>query len=257
MDLPSTRIETTRRRWVKQFILGSAAALIGPRWSSRVLAEVTATGPGPGILRLQPSAFPALANPGGSVQVNFIDYLKPFTLNRVSADLFVTLDSVCTHSGCTVGRFIVANNRMRCPCHGSRYDIEGRVFRDADGNSTEPAPDDLVRYATTYDTATGIIAITIPDLALHIESISVHQHGENGHLRLKLVFPATYGAVYEIRYQPDLASPLRIAPFSLTPGGEAVLTSVGPQVEGNLTAYVDATGPRGFFVVGVKLTEVV
>ena len=101
MDLPSTRIETTRRRWVKQFILGSAAALIGPRWSSRVLAEVTATGPGPGILRLQPSAFPALANPGGSVQVNFIDYLKPFTLNRVSADLFVTLDSVCTHSDCT------------------------------------------------------------------------------------------------------------------------------------------------------------
>ena len=35
------------------------------------------------------------------MQVNFIDYLKPFTLNRVSADRFVTLDSVCTHSDCT------------------------------------------------------------------------------------------------------------------------------------------------------------
>ena len=241
---------------MKQFILGSTVALIGPRWSSRILAEVTATGPGPGILRLKASAFPALAGPGGSVQVSFIDYLKPLTLNRVSADRFVTLDSVCTHSGCTVGRFSVEDNRMRCPCHGSRYDIEGRVFRDADGNSTEPAPDDLVRYATHYEAATGIINITIPDLALHIKSISAHQLGENGQLRLKLVFPATYGAIYEICYQPDLASPLRIAPFSLTPGGEAVLTSVGPQVEGSVTAYVDAAGPRGFFVVGVKLTEI-
>ena len=132
--------------------------------------------------------------------------------------------------------------------HGRRSRRRGRLgasassddacsFRDGDGNSTEPAPDDLVRYATHYEAATGSIAITIPDFALHIESISVHQLGENGHLRLKLAFPATYGAVYEICYQPDLASPLRIAPFSLT-------------------ACVDAVGPRGFFVVGVKLTEI-
>ena len=55
---------------------------------------------------------------------------------------------------------------------------------------------------------------------------------------------------------PTRLPPLRIAPFSLTPGGEAVLTSVGPQVEGSVTAYVDAAGPRGFFVVEVKLTEI-
>ncbi len=252
---PSANLtDTTRRRWVKQFILGSAAALIGPRWTSSVLAEVTSTGPGPGVIRFKPSAFPALTNPGGSVQVKFIDYIPPFTLNRVTADRFVTLDSICTHAGCTVGRFIVANNRMRCPCHGSRYDIEGRVFRDANGDSTEPAPDDLNRYATSYDSASGIIAITLPDLELHIESISVQQQGENGQLRLKLVFPVTYGAVYEISYRPNLATPPLITPFSTTPTGPANQTTVGPEVFGDFTAYVDATGPNGFFSVGVKLT---
>jgi Rieske Fe-S protein len=254
---PSTidPFNATRRQWVKQFMLCSAAALIGPRWSSSVLAEVTRTGPGAGVLRLTPSSFPALENPGGSIQLNFIQGIPPLTLNRVSEDRFVTLDSICTHAGCTVSRFIVANNRMRCPCHGSRYDIEGRVFRDANGISTEPASDDLQRYATSYDPASGIVAITIPDLSLHIESISVHHQSEDGSLRLKLVFPTTYGAVYEIYRQKDLASPLEMISFSATPAGGTNLTSVGPQVQGDFTAYVDATGPHAFFAVGLKLTE--
>ncbi len=246
---------STRRQWVKQFMFGTAAALTGSAWTSRVLAEVTSTGPGPGVLRIKAASYPALAAPGGSVQLSFIDYLKPLTLNRVTADRFVTLDSYCTHSGCTVGRFIVAQNRMRCPCHGSRYDIEGRVFRDSFGESTEPAPDDLGRYATVYDVPTGIVSISIPALALHINSISVHQQGPGESVRLKLVFPVTYGAIYEIRHQATLADPLTLANFSTTPTGAANLTQVGPEAEGSFTAYVDATGSKGFFVVGVRLSE--
>ncbi|RYD22700.1 MAG: hypothetical protein EOP88_07115, partial [Verrucomicrobiaceae bacterium] len=117
----------SRRAWVKQFVLGTAAALTGPRWIGNVLADVGSTPAGAAVLRLKVTDFPALAEPGGSVQMVFNEIMKPFTLNRVSTDRFVTLDSVCTHAGCTVGKFIVANNRMRCPCHGSRYDIEGRV----------------------------------------------------------------------------------------------------------------------------------
>ncbi len=266
MNFPLSNLtEPNRRRWVKQFMLGSAAALIGPRWSSSVLAEVVSTGPGPGVLRLKPSSFPVLANPGGSIQLGFMAGNKPLTLNRVAADRFVTLDTICTHSQCTVGRYkehILRINPplsafyMRCPCHGSRYDIEGRVFRNAFGDSTEPAPDDLGRFETSYDAANDLIAITIPDLALHIDSISVHQQGENGRIRLKLVFPTSYGADYEIRYQSDLSSPLQIALFSLTPNGQADQTSTGSQVQGDFAAFVDATGQKGFFVVGVKLTDV-
>lgn len=267
--------DTTRRRWVKQFILGSVATLTAPKWIGTMLAEVTPTGPGPGVIRLKPADIivqelardsngqilrdqngnaifvpvAPLANPGGSVQLNFIQNTPPLTLNRVSADRFVALDSICTHAGCTVARFIVANNEMRCPCHGSRYDIEGHVV-------VGPAEEPLARFTTSYDEASGIVAITIPALALHIESISVQQPGENGQVRLKLVFPVTSGAVYEILFQPDLSSPSQPISYATTPTGVANQTAVGPNFSGDFTAYVDASGPRGFFTVGVRLTPV-
>jgi nitrite reductase/ring-hydroxylating ferredoxin subunit len=246
----------TRRHWVKQFVLGSAASLVGGSCISRVLAEVTTTGPGLGVLRIKPASFPALANAGGSIQLQFIEGFNPLTLNRINADRFIALNSTCSHAGCSVARFIVGNNRMQCPCHGSRYDIEGRVFRDAFGNSTEPAPDDLERYTTQYDQASGLISISLPNLALHIKSISVQQQGLGGSMRLKLLFPVSFGATYEIRHQADLSSPFNLISFATTPTGPANRTSVGPENEGNFTAYVDAVGSRGFFVVGVRLTEV-
>jgi Rieske Fe-S protein len=257
MNSNSESLETrTRRRWVKQFMFGSVAALTGPTWSSRVFAEVIPTGPGAGVLRIKASSYPALSAIGGSVQLLFIGYLKPFTLNRVEEDRFVTLDSVCTHSGCTVARFNVANHQMQCPCHGSRYDIEGRVFRDVNGISTEPAPDDLGRYATSYDAPSDMISITIPDVALHINSISVHKEGPGDVVRLKLVFPVSYGAIYEIRYQTDLSGPSALISYSKKATGLANQTTVGPEEEGSFTAYVDASGPQGFFSVGLRLTEV-
>lgn len=266
--------ETTRRNWVKQFILGSAASLTAPNWIGSVLAEVTSTGPGPGVIRLKAAEIivqelqlgpngqvlrdqngnaifapvAPLANPGGSVQFNFIQNTAPLTLNRVTADRFVALDSICTHAGCTVARFILANNRMTCPCHGSRYDIEGRVIRG-------PAEEPLAQFATDYDAASGIVAITIPALALHIESISVHQQGPDGSVRMKLSFPVSYGAIYEIRHQADLAAPFNLVSFSNTPTGVANQTVIGPEATGNFTAYVDASGSRGFFTVGVRLTQ--
>lgn len=254
----ATHTDITRRRWVKQFVLGSAAAMIGPHWSSTILAQVTSTGPGPGVIRIKPSAFSALASPVGSVQLQFSQIIAPLTLNRVSADRYVVLDSVCTHAGCTVGRFKIENGEssMICPCHSSRYDIEGRVFRNAQGVSTEPAPDDLGRYASHFDAATGIIAITLPGLRLHIESISVHQQGKNDQLRLKLVFPVAFGALYEIRYQSDLSSPGQLISYANTPTGIANQTTIGPSASGNFTAYVDATGSKGFFSVGVRLKDI-
>lgn len=244
----------SRRGWVKQFVLGTATALTGPRWIGNVLADVESTPAGAAVLRLKVADFPTLAEPGGSVQMIFNEILKPFTLNRVTTDRFVTLDSVCTHAGCTVGKFIVANNRMRCPCHGSRYDIEGRVFRDENGVSTEPAQNDLARFVTGYDVENGIISITIPNLALGVKSIDVARQGADESIRLKLVFPVTALSVYEIRHQSEPGAPGTLVGFSLTPDGPADRMAAFPQDDGDFTAYVDSTGPRGFFVVGLKLT---
>jgi len=269
---------STRRWWVKQFMLGTAATLSGPRWMGTVLAEVTPTDPGPGVIRLKVADLTAmienelgvlvpvavLAAPGGSVQYSFNTGFHPFTLNRVEVDHFVTLDSVCTHNGCVVGRYkarVVGTdesvnppvpilvNLMKCPCHGSQYDIEGRVIGG-------PAQRDLARFETSYDTVTDTVCITIPNLALHISSISMHQQGPGETLRLNLVIPVTAYSRYEISHQSALSGPYSRIPFATTASGPANQTVLSRTTDGEVTMYVDATGASGFFVVGVLLGDV-
>ncbi len=45
---------------------------------------------------------------------------------------------VCTHLGC-IYNWIPANDRFECPCHGSKYRLDGRRIE-------EPAPRDLDRF---------------------------------------------------------------------------------------------------------------
>ena len=49
----------------------------------------------------------------------------PALLMRTT-DGFVALSLVCTHLGCTVD---TESDGFACPCHGSRYDGQGRVVR--------------------------------------------------------------------------------------------------------------------------------
>ncbi len=59
---------------------------------------------------------------------------------------YLVLEGVCTHLGCAPGaRFQPGDPELGaswpggfyCPCHGSRFDLAGRVFKDV------PAPDNL------------------------------------------------------------------------------------------------------------------
>jgi nitrite reductase/ring-hydroxylating ferredoxin subunit len=206
------------------------------------------------VLRLELADYPSLASVGGSLQLVFMDETHPFTLNRVSTTRFVTLDSICTHQGCVVGRYQSVHGYMRCPCHQSRFDIEGRVFRNASGVSTEPAPSDLNQFATAFDTTAGVISITIPGLALAVHSIKVVQRNAAGNLRLKLDFPVTAKATYEIRHHTSLDGGFTVIPFATTASGTPTPTVFTPTASGNATVYVDASGPKGFFVVALKLT---
>jgi nitrite reductase/ring-hydroxylating ferredoxin subunit len=196
-----------------------------------------------------------LAQVGGSVKYQFHDFIKPLIINRVSSTRLVALDSTCTHQGCSVGKFVVQDQRMRCPCHGSRYDIEGRVFRDAEGNSTEPASDDLARFVTSYDAASDVVSVVLPDIQLSVRSISVHQRSAGGAMRLKLVFPATAFATYEVQYAASPAGPFTRVPFALSASAASNLQTHMPEDDGDLAVYVDATGQRGFFAVGLVLTR--
>lgn len=71
--------------------------------------------------------------PPGSV--TFLPDRRVYVFN--SADGFFCISSVCTHLGCNVRH---AGTGFLCPCHGSRYDENGRVVAG-------PAPKPLAWYA--------------------------------------------------------------------------------------------------------------
>jgi Rieske Fe-S protein len=54
---------------------------------------------------------------------------------------FVGLSSICSHRGCTVG---LDGEQLRCPCHGSTFDLEGRATRG-------PASEPLARFTVLVE----------------------------------------------------------------------------------------------------------
>jgi cytochrome b6-f complex iron-sulfur subunit len=58
------------------------------------------------------------------VQTSVGDFLVAHT----SQNAFVALSAICTHQTCIITGF--ANQTYVCPCHGSTYDINGRVTGD-------------------------------------------------------------------------------------------------------------------------------
>ena len=128
--------ESSRRDFLKLATTGllSAAGLIGLGGLIRFLDFESAPPPKTVFDLGSASKYPA-----GSLTM----------LPEVPAVLFSTrtgfraLSLVCTHLGCTVEQ---ATDGFKCPCHGSRYDPQGKVLK---GPALKPLP--LLRIETTAD----------------------------------------------------------------------------------------------------------
>lgn len=72
---------------------------------------------------------------------------------RLTIDDYRTFTNLCTHSGCGIGLF--ESQRMKCQCHGSEFDVDGR-------NVAGPAPEPLARYLTTFAASRRTLSITRP-----------------------------------------------------------------------------------------------
>lgn len=70
---------------------------------------------------------------GGALVVQDGPGGRPVVLARPRGDEVVAFSAVCTHQGCTVQ---ADQEALRCPCHGSTYDLTG-------ANTGGPAPSPL------------------------------------------------------------------------------------------------------------------
>lgn len=90
----------------------------------------------------------ALNDIGGAVLVESIAGV--FLLSRTSANSFTAIDAECSHQSCTVTD--ADGSAYVCPCHGSRYDRNGRVLNG-------PATAALRQFQTTF--AAGVVTIAV------------------------------------------------------------------------------------------------
>ena len=79
------------------------------------------------------------------VQTSVGDFLVAHT----AQNSFVALNAICTHQTCTITGF--GNQNYVCPCHGSTFDVNGRVLGG-------PAPAPLHQYPTQF--TAGVLTIT-------------------------------------------------------------------------------------------------
>src|SRR6266446_1039564 len=166
---------SSRRQFIRTFVLGGASSVVGVPWIGTLLATLLGEGRAEaatdGELNLKLTNFPPLLNTGGSVRVS-VDPLSgsfpagdfyPIIISRAAGNVFYAVSSSCTHRGCVVLPF--DGNIIACPCHGSEFAIDGSLLNG-------PATSDLLSYAIKFD-GTNTLKVTVPGLGYSITNFTV------------------------------------------------------------------------------------
>lgn len=86
------------------------------------------------------SWYPELYKTGGAMELLLEGSDRRIVVVRMAIDRFSAVSPICTHQGCRVD---FRENAFRCPCHGSRYGLDGSLV-------SGPAEKPLVSYRTEY-----------------------------------------------------------------------------------------------------------
>ena len=137
-----------RKEFIRKILVGGSILLTTPA----ILDSCTKTNMTlpPGVnghvaeLDLSSSKYKSLNAIGGYIYVQSLIVIHP------SDTQYVALSSICTHQSCIVG-YNSNYKRIVCPCHGSQYDLNGKVL-------VGPAPRSLKKYTVTLDGSTLVIA---------------------------------------------------------------------------------------------------
>ena len=246
-----------RRQFVKLLTFGTATSVIaGKLWQREVLAFCD---PLPeqkdAVFKVRVSDYPALLQDWGSVRLGINPVLPdaepfpdgafyPFLINRDDAGNFYVLDCECRHASCVVPVFDTGEMSIHCPCHGSRYWVDGEVING-------PAQFLLHAYPFEFD-GNDLLTIHVPCWGFATK-LAIPSGGPTA--RIKLEFPMQPQVTYEVLFSTSPRGPWSVASFATTPTAAANQTSINT-FGGDATLYLDRTTTTGFYAVGMKLNEV-
>lgn len=121
----------------KQFLVGAGAGL-----AASMLAACATYGKKPAAgdtTTVAPSAAGGAIAKTADVPVGSGVIVGDVVVTQPSAGEFKGFSATCTHAGCTVSK--VADGTINCPCHGSKFNIDGTV---ANGPATKPLTPEAV-----------------------------------------------------------------------------------------------------------------
>src|SRR3954463_3874197 len=144
-----------RRAFLAKSAAAAAAAALAAGCGNGVFGPPLPTHGAGGIpsgsVTITVSQFPALATAGRLVQIDL-----DRAVARTGATTFRALSTICTHQGCDAA--VTSSNIIECPCHQSRFNVDGSVINGPDG-----APASTIRslavLPTSYNAQTDQLTI--------------------------------------------------------------------------------------------------
>lgn len=106
-----------------------------PAASSQSVTSPTVNGTTPTTTTTAAPVPPKVIAKTAQVPVGSGVIIDDVVLTQPAPGVFNGLSAICTHQGCTVNK--VADGTIDCPCHGSKYNLDGSV---ANGPATRPLP---------------------------------------------------------------------------------------------------------------------
>jgi len=102
-------------------------------------------------IRIRLENAPSLNLPNGAISLATAEQGElNIVVSKIAENEFVALSSICTHLGCRVRK---SRDGFDCPCHGSRYNLNGEVING-------PAAKPLARFPVHQEGNELVIELT-------------------------------------------------------------------------------------------------
>jgi cytochrome b6-f complex iron-sulfur subunit len=142
---PDTQTQGISRREFLYYIWGASIALLMAESAGTIIWFMLPrfrAGEFGGVFTVDPATLPPVgASPAGNPAGKY------WIAN--TEDGILALSMVCTHLGCLF-KWVEANHRFECPCHGSKFEPDGtKIIGEG------PAPRNLDRFSVTVTTPGG------------------------------------------------------------------------------------------------------